>query len=244
MKKAPFVLAILFISFLITPTIIRVFQNETNSIVVSSFFDEEQGESDSKLIFLYCDNTISFNYPVEPSEEHKKNYKDYFLSLQNILPCKYCRDNYKKNLEIIPITDEVLKNRLNLSKWVYDIHNLVNKNLNKPITLTYDQVRDRYENFRARCLTKEEELNNLNKNKKIEKGCTEFLIGEKCKITLNFVPQTENCETFKIDERCQVKKAVSKSEKIFQGDDLIYKNKYLSYKNKYLNLKNKINSFN
>ena len=63
MKKAPFVLAILFISFLITPTIIRVFQNETNCIVVSSFFDEEQGESDSKLIFLYCDNTISFNYP-------------------------------------------------------------------------------------------------------------------------------------------------------------------------------------
>ena len=31
-------------------------------------------------------HTISFNYPVKPSEEEKKKYRDYVLSLQNVLP--------------------------------------------------------------------------------------------------------------------------------------------------------------
>lgn len=181
-------------------------------------------------------HTISFNYPVEPSEEQKKNYYDYFLSLQHILPCKYCRDNFKKNLEILPLTSEVLKNRHNLSKWLYDFHNVVNKNLGKEITLTYEEVRDRYENFRSRCLSKIEEVN---KKSKIEKGCTEPLIGEKCRLTLNFIPQSDPKDTFNIDERCKV--STMRSERVFTGTeiDLIYKNKYLNYKQKYLNLKKK-----
>ena len=180
-------------------------------------------------------HTISFNYPVEPTEEHKKNYYNYFLSLQDILPCRYCRENYKKNLQVLPLDKKVLENRATLSRWVYDLHNLVNQNLNKPITLSYEEVRDRYENFRSRCLTKEEELENLKKDKKMEKGCTQFLIGEKCKITLNFVPQFEKINSFNIDERCQVKKIVHQNKQ-----ENIYKKKYLSYKNKYLTLKNKL----
>ena len=48
-----------------------------------------------------------------------------------------------------------------LSKFVYNIHEHVNKNLGKISTLTYDQVRDRYENFRSRCANK--------KTKKVKK---------------------------------------------------------------------------
>ena len=44
-------------------------------------------------------HTISFNYPVNPSNEEKQHYYDYLMSLQNILPCKYCRDNYTKNMK-------------------------------------------------------------------------------------------------------------------------------------------------
>ena len=44
-------------------------------------------------------HTISFNYPVTPNKLDKLNYYKFFRSLQNILPCKYCRINYKKNIK-------------------------------------------------------------------------------------------------------------------------------------------------
>ena len=33
-------------------------------------------------------HTISFNYPVEPTEKQKKDYMAFFKGLKNILPCK------------------------------------------------------------------------------------------------------------------------------------------------------------
>ena len=41
-------------------------------------------------------HTMSFNYPVKPTPEEKKHYKEFILSLQHVLPCKYCRINLKK----------------------------------------------------------------------------------------------------------------------------------------------------
>ena len=74
-------------------------------------------------------HTISFNYPIEPSEEQKKDYYKYFKNLQNVLPCRYCRENYAKNIQTHKLTKEVMKNRESLSRWVYELHEMVNKNL-------------------------------------------------------------------------------------------------------------------
>jgi hypothetical protein len=41
---------------------------------------------------------MSFNYPVNPTYEHKVNYRNFILSLVNILPCGKCRENLCKNL--------------------------------------------------------------------------------------------------------------------------------------------------
>ena len=38
-------------------------------------------------------HTISFNYPITPTEEQKKYYKEFIESMTNVLPCKYCRMN-------------------------------------------------------------------------------------------------------------------------------------------------------
>ena len=94
-------------------------------------------------------HTISFNYPVNPSDKQKEEYKLYFKSLGNVLPCKYCRDNYKLNLKKIPLNKKVFKNRGSLSKWVYLLHEMVNKNLGKKSGLSYEMIQDRYENFRS-----------------------------------------------------------------------------------------------
>ncbi len=42
-------------------------------------------------------HTMSFNYPVNPSADYKKHYRDFIISLQYVLPCKYCRMNLANN---------------------------------------------------------------------------------------------------------------------------------------------------
>ena len=44
-----------------------------------------------------------------------------------------------------------LKNRDNFSKWMYDLHEQINKIINKNSNLTYEQVK-KDEHFRARCV--------------------------------------------------------------------------------------------
>ena len=141
-------------------------------------------------------HTISFNYPVNPTKEDKENYYNYFKNLQKVLPCKYCRDNLKKNFKKCPLRKSVFKNRDTLSRWVYDLHELVNKMLKKKSNLSYSQVRDRYEHFRARCLS--------TKTKK-EKGCTKSLYGVKGKCVINIVPKN-NKESFIMDPKCKITK--------------------------------------
>ena len=42
------------------------------------------------------------------------------------------------------------------SMFVFNLHNHINEMLGKQNVLTFDEVRERYENFRARCLEKKE----------------------------------------------------------------------------------------
>jgi hypothetical protein len=141
---------------------------------------------------------MSFNYPLQPSKHDKKNYKQFILLLSNILPCKYCRINLKKNLKTLPLTQNYLKNRGSFSLYVYKLHELINNMLNKKSKLTYNDVRERYEHFRANCFK--------NTQPKIESGCTEPLNGEKSKCIIKIVPQNEKYnDSIQIDKRCIIK---------------------------------------
>ena len=64
-------------------------------------------------------HTISFDYPVHPTSEEKKHYKEYIESLKYVLPCKYCRTNLTNNLKIYPIRECHMKNRDTFSRYVY-----------------------------------------------------------------------------------------------------------------------------
>jgi len=143
-------------------------------------------------------HTISFNYPNKPTDKQKKYYYKFYNNLKNILPCKYCRDNLMENLKKNPLTFEDLENRDKLSRWVYNLHELVNTMLNKKSNLTFEDVRERYEHFRSRCLT------NLNSN--VETGCVIPMYGIKSKCILNIVPNDERKISLKIDPKCLKKK--------------------------------------
>ena len=158
-------------------------------------------------------HTMSFNYPNNPTPQQKIEYKKFILSLKHVLPCKYCRINLKKNFKTLPITQKNMKNRKSFSLYVYKLHELVNKMLKKKSGLKYNNVKERYEHFRARCTAKDVKKKTLDsktkKNKKgreKEKGCTKPLHGNKSKCIIKIVPQDNKCKTFQMDKTCERKK--------------------------------------
>ncbi len=153
-------------------------------------------------------HTMSFNYPVSPTCDEKRNYRDFILSLQYVLPCGKCRKNLKNNFKKMPLKMCHMENRAKFSLYIYKLHELVNKMLGKKSGLSYADVRDRYEHFRSSCAKSIEELKREHEKmmKKSEKGCTEPLYGEKAKCILKIVPDNTPCNTFDIDEKCMKKK--------------------------------------
>jgi hypothetical protein len=113
-----------------------------------------------------------------------------------------------------------MENRDAFSKYVYRLHEIVNKMLGKSSKLTYCDVRERYEHFRSRCTLnddtkkvfnfnvfannheKDENGKEKEKEKEKEKGCTEPLYGEKSKCVLKIIPENERGPTFTIDNKC------------------------------------------
>jgi len=144
-------------------------------------------------------HTMSFNYPIHPTEEDKKNYMNFVLNLVNVLPCKYCRMNLVKNFKEHPLTMAEMKNRDTFSRYIYELHEIVNKMLGKKSGLSYDDVKDRFENFRSRCTKDKPTLIT-------HKGCIIPLIGMKKKCVLKIVPYDEKCESLSIDEKCMYEK--------------------------------------
>ena len=141
-------------------------------------------------------HTMSFNYPVHPSPKDKQHYRHFVLSLQWVLPCGKCRKNLTNTFHKMPLHISFMKSRATFSKYIYDLHEKVNKMLNKNSGLTYEQVRERYEHFRSRCSRKTRRVQK-------EKGCTEPLTGEKSKCVLHIVPRDKKCETFQMDKNCE-----------------------------------------
>jgi hypothetical protein len=88
-------------------------------------------------------HTITFAYPLNPSESEKANYKIFFDNFKNVIPCSICKKNYIRHLKEHPI-DNYLSCRKKLVYWLIDLHNLVNVETGKKI-LDYSVVINKYE---------------------------------------------------------------------------------------------------
>lgn len=148
-------------------------------------------------------HTMSFNYPVKPTAEDKKHYRKFIVLLQYVLPCGKCRENLKKNFKKLPLTTEVMTSRHTFSRYIYDLHELINTMLKKKSNLTYDQVRERYEHFRSRCSKTPSLRKTRRKTPKKEKGCTDPLTGEKSKCVLQIIPRSDPTESLTVDKQCE-----------------------------------------
>lgn len=151
-------------------------------------------------------HSISFNYPVNPSVEQKHKYMDFIYSLRNVLPCGKCRDNLANNFKKLPLTLKEMESRDSFSKYIYNLHKTVNTMLGKDTPVTFEEARDIYEHFRARCMPEKTNTggNSNTKTKKLlskkpkENGCVIPYYGKKFRCVLHVVPQTKHkCKTFK-----------------------------------------------
>ena len=125
---------------------------------------------DSKIwghYFWFTLHTITLAYPDNPTYEDKRHFNDFFLSLQNILPCRLCQEHYKQHLLEFPVSSH-LDNKESLVKWCFILHNKVNVSLKKP-EFTYDDFREKYKKIYAptmfQKITNPENIKKYNKYK-------------------------------------------------------------------------------
>ena len=140
-------------------------------------------------IFLHC---IAQNYPQQPTTEQREHYRSFFRLVGAVLPCRYCRESYQEfiNEPGTMLDDKVMANRLTFSKWLYNIHNKINKKLGISNCTTFKEVNEKYESFRSKCT----------KTLQPVKGCTNpskrGSLRKRCKIEIEDVDENGNKVNF------------------------------------------------
>ena len=125
--------------------------------------------------FWFTLHTITLAFPDNPNYITKRHYNEFFLSLQNVLPCNVCREHYRKHLQEYPISAH-LDNKESIVKWCYNLHNRVNQSLGKP-DFAYDEFREKYRKiFAPTILERVINENNIQKYRKYKCGAIIILI--------------------------------------------------------------------
>lgn len=75
---------------------------------------------------------VAMGYPEMPTEEERSAYREFFVGIGSVLPCKRCAPHFRQVLKDIPI-DPYLAGRKELFTWTVLLHNAVNRSLGKPI---------------------------------------------------------------------------------------------------------------
>jgi len=81
-------------------------------------------------IFWMTMHITTLGYSDFPNDTDKQGAIAFFESLQHTIPCPICKQHYKECLEKYPVRNAV-GSKQTLIRWLFMIHNLVNKELNK-----------------------------------------------------------------------------------------------------------------
>ena len=86
---------------------------------------------------------ISLGYPETPDDTTQQAAASFYRSLSSLIPCPICRDHYTKLIQMSPPATE---SKDALIKWVFTIHNEVNKQLGK-VEISYDAFMNHMESL-------------------------------------------------------------------------------------------------
>ena len=93
--------------------------------------------------FWHTMHIIAIGYPIKPTYGDKHAAKEFFESLQFLIPCQLCREHYKTYLKSMPVTPH-LDRREDLFRWTINLHNEVNAKLEKPKVTEAESIRYYY----------------------------------------------------------------------------------------------------
>ncbi len=135
----------------------------------------------SAWFFLHI---VTFNFPINPTNDDKQNYYNFFYNLQFVLPCGKCRINYKNNINDpdTKLTLDVFNTRDSVKLWFYKLHNKVNNLLGKDVNITFDDMNKHFEQYRAICDTNNKShigCNTAQYNKFKDKKCEIIIVKKK-----------------------------------------------------------------
>ena len=118
---------------------------------VKKHYDSIRGYDDCGWDFLYA---IIYNYPIIPKNVDKYNYRLFYSKLTSLLPYEPVKLLYQKLYNLEPI-DNWLDNRNMATKWFYKIHRKILSELGEQHNelLSYSEISEKYENFRASCVS-------------------------------------------------------------------------------------------
>ena len=108
-------------------------------------------------------HTIALNFPDNPTYQEIKNYESFFDNLKYIIPCETCRMHYNQRQNINPVSKYLIDSNT-LFKYTVDLHNEVNKSLNKR-TYSYEEVSKIYRNHYNKPITDIKNIKNKIFNK-------------------------------------------------------------------------------
>ena len=101
------------------------------------FTDKDYNSNDGMMTSIWGPamwhflHTMSFNYPLHPTQLQKKHYRSFIDNLKHILPCGKCRTNLLNNFTVLPLTDAHLQCRESFSRYVFELHNSLPVSLNR-----------------------------------------------------------------------------------------------------------------
>lgn len=93
----------------------------------------------------------SMSCAYDPQKDHEYYYS-FFTNLGNVLPCSECKKHYKQNMDPDELSIALVSTE-NMFKFVYDLHNKVNKQTGIPESKwpSYKSVKEKFTNFKVNC---------------------------------------------------------------------------------------------
>ena len=89
-------------------------------------------------------HSISMALPNNVPVDKQKDLIQFMKSFGNLIPCNICKINYKNNLKIMSPLEKNVQTRELFSKWLIDLHNIVNIETGKKI-MSYEAVVKKYD---------------------------------------------------------------------------------------------------
>lgn len=103
-------------------------------------------------------HTIALNYPLKPNETVIKKYYDFIQNLPIFIPIENIGNYFSNLLDKYPVTP-YLDSRESFIKWIYFIHNEVNKELGYEQLTLAESLEKYYKNYE--CLHKKSNENKI-----------------------------------------------------------------------------------